>query len=51
MDKKLIDLPRYRLEQAERCIKSVHFLLSYGHNYAIIVSKKGVTHYATYHAY
>lgn len=29
----------------------LHFLLSSGHNYAIIVLKKGVKHYATYYAY
>lgn len=29
----------------------LHFLLSLGYNYAIIVSKKGVKHYAAYYAY
>lgn len=29
----------------------LHFLLLLGHNYAIIVSKKGAKHYATYYAY
>lgn len=29
----------------------LHFLLSFRHNYAITVSKKGAKYYATYYAY
>ena len=29
----------------------LHFILLFGHNYAIIVPQKGVKHYATYYAY
>ena len=29
----------------------LHFILLFGHNYAIIMPKKGVKHYATYYAY
>lgn len=41
MDKKLIELSRYRLEQAERCIKSAKILVADDDYY--VISKNDVS--------
>lgn len=41
----------YKKEVEKQFPIMLHFLLSFGHNHAIIVPKKEVKHYANYYAY